>query len=59
MTEESKENLDSKISYKKAADYWSGVDPTIDCMLGGFGVFLNIYHIMLRRIYLWLLICGF
>jgi len=37
MSEEAKENLDSKISYKKAADYWSGVDPTIDGMLGGFG----------------------
>ena len=37
MTEDSKENLDYKISYKKAADYWSGVDPTIDGMLGGFG----------------------
>jgi hypothetical protein len=31
------ENPDSQISYKKAADYWSGVDPTIDGMLGGFG----------------------
>ncbi len=25
------------ISYEKAAEYWSGVQPTIDGMLGGFG----------------------
>ena len=23
--------------YKKAADYWQSVDPTVDGMLGGFG----------------------
>ena len=37
---ESKEedgSVDSKISYKPAADYWSNVDPTVDGMLGGFG----------------------
>ena len=30
-------SVDSKISYKQAADYWSNVDPTVDGMLGGFG----------------------
>lgn len=31
------ESPDTKISYKKAADYWDKVDPTVDGMLGGFG----------------------
>lgn len=30
-------SLDAKISYKKAADYWDKIDPTVDGMLGGFG----------------------
>ena len=28
---------DDGISYSKAASYWSGVEPTVDGMLGGFG----------------------
>ncbi|ORY29433.1 alpha N-terminal protein methyltransferase 1-like protein [Rhizoclosmatium globosum] len=31
------ETPNDKISYKKAADYWDKIDPSIEGMLGGFG----------------------